>query len=98
MLKLHQILQGNSPYLEAAAEIISQTVDLSYSHDPANLAQSPNGSIMVSPSDANWDSILMNATENNNEYALTRSNDTGIVYADYYFLQFGNGLLEMGFL
>lgn len=98
LLKLHQILKGNSPYLNAAAKIISQTVDLSYSHDAASLDMNPNGTVIVSPPAAKWDSILMNATENNNEYALSRSKNTGLVYADYYFLQYGTALLEMGFV
>ncbi|KAF9888476.1 hypothetical protein FE257_008583 [Aspergillus nanangensis] len=45
-----------------------------------------------------WESILMNATINNNEYSNTPSNNTGLVYADYYYLQFGNLLLQMGYV
>ena len=97
LLKLHQILKGDSPYLKAAVKIISQTIDLSYPGDPASFTIS-DGKITVTPPEAKWDSLFMNATENNNEFALTRSNNTGIVYADYYFLEFGNALLEMGFV
>ncbi|KAH7028371.1 glucuronyl hydrolase [Macrophomina phaseolina] len=42
------------------------------------------------------ESIVMHATINNYEHALKRSADTGLVYADYYFLLVGNKLLEMG--
>lgn len=96
LLTLHRILEGDSPYLKAAVEIISQTVDLSYPDDPASLSLDPDGNIVVNPAEATWDSLFMNATENNNEFAMTRSANTGIVYADYYFLEFGNALLEMG--
>ncbi|KAL4888902.1 Six-hairpin glycosidase-like protein [Aspergillus ambiguus] len=88
-------LQGQSPYYGKAMEIMSQTIDLSFS-DPATVMQDSNGEPVFSP--VGWDSILMNATINNNEYAFSQSNNTGLVYADYYFLQFGNLLLEMGFV
>lgn len=43
-----------------------------------------------------WDSLLAHATANNNENALMRYSDHGLVYADYYFLELGNKLLRMG--
>lgn len=42
------------------------------------------------------ESVVMHATINNFEHALRRWADTGLVYADYYFLLVGNKLLEMG--
>ncbi|KAJ5831715.1 hypothetical protein N7474_000026 [Penicillium riverlandense] len=95
LLLLHETLQGHSPYLKNAMKIVKETIELSLSHDPAKLTVGSDGNITVSP--GHWDSILMNATIDNNEYALDRSNNTGLVYADYYFLQFGNRLLERGF-
>lgn len=96
LLKLHQVLKGDSPYLKAAVEIISQTADLSYPDGPASLDMDSDGNVGVTPSEGKWDALFMNATENNNEFAMTRSSNTGIVYADYYFLEFGNALLETG--
>lgn len=98
LLKLHQTLKDDSPYLEAAIKIISQTVDLSYPNDPASLGIDSDGNIEVTPLEGKWDALFMNATENNNEFSVTRSSNTGIVYADYYFLEFGNALLNMGFV
>jgi hypothetical protein len=40
--------------------------------------------------------ILDHATVNNNRFAIRPSADTGLVYADYYFLEAGNRLIEMG--
>ncbi|PLB46267.1 Six-hairpin glycosidase [Aspergillus steynii IBT 23096] len=77
LLLLHQILEGDSPYLERALRIVAETVDLS----------------TAPPS---WESIFMNATISNNEFSSDRSNNTGLVYADFYFLEFGNRLLQMG--
>ncbi|OMP86106.1 Unsaturated glucuronyl hydrolase, partial [Diplodia seriata] len=46
--------------------------------------------------DGGLESVVMHATINNYEHALRRWSDTGLVYADYYFLLVGNKLLEMG--
>jgi hypothetical protein len=43
-----------------------------------------------------FDAILKNATANNNAGANRRYWNHGLVYADYYLLQFGNNLLRMG--
>ncbi|KAH8811355.1 glycoside hydrolase family 88 protein [Xylogone sp. PMI_703] len=45
-----------------------------------------------------FDSILKHATANNNPDAFMRYADHGLVYADYFFLEFGNKLLRMGFI
>ncbi|KAJ5812486.1 hypothetical protein N7474_008787 [Penicillium riverlandense] len=42
------------------------------------------------------DTILDGATINNFEFAPRRWSNHGLVYADYYFLRFGNMLLELG--
>lgn len=42
------------------------------------------------------DTILGGATINNYEYAPRRWTNHGLVYADYYFMLFGNELLDMG--
>jgi hypothetical protein len=42
------------------------------------------------------DTILLHATINNYEFAPRRWADRGLVYADYYFILFGNKLLELG--
>ncbi|KAL1870960.1 hypothetical protein Plec18167_007267 [Paecilomyces lecythidis] len=44
----------------------------------------------------NHDTILDGATINNYEFAPRRWANHGLVYADYYFILFGNMLLEMG--
>jgi Glycosyl Hydrolase Family 88 len=45
--------------------------------------------------DNNGDTILDHSTVNNYEYAFDRIFDTGLVYADYYFLEVGNRLIDM---
>lgn len=45
-----------------------------------------------------WDTILKHSTVQNFEYALpkTKVSDVGLVYADYYFIEISNRLLEIG--
>lgn len=45
-----------------------------------------------------FDSILKNATANHNAYDLDRYSDHGLVYADYFLLEFGNQLLKLGYM
>jgi hypothetical protein len=95
MLLLHQAIgQNNSPYLEAAFRIAKETIDLSLADDKTVFYLTKEETVDVTQPD--FESILMNATANNNEYAIMRYKDHGLVYADYYFLEFGNKLLRMG--
>ena len=43
-----------------------------------------------------YPAILMHSTANNNENALFKYSDCGLIYADYYMLELGNKLLRMG--
>jgi hypothetical protein len=49
-------------------------------------------------SGSSFDGILKNGTANNNVGANRRYFNHGLVYADYYLLQFGNRLLRMGLI
>jgi hypothetical protein len=94
LLLLHQILHNNSPYLAVAIQIAKETVELSLSLDRARFSVGHDGRVTVEK--GAWDGILMNATANNNELAVMRYSDHGLVYADYYFLELGNKLIRMG--
>lgn len=94
LVLLHQILNNNSPYLASVLRIAKETIDLSLSSDKARFSIGGDGAVAVEK--GTWDAILMNATANNNENAVVRYSDHGLVYADYYFLEFGNKLMRMG--
>lgn len=49
-------------------------------------------------SGSTFDGILKNGTANNNVGANRKYNNHGLVYGDYYLLQFGNRLLQMGLI
>ncbi len=95
LLLLHQALGGQSRYLDVVYKSLQDTLRFSLAPDRAKFSTSETRSITVS--DVVWDSILLHSTANNNEHAETRYSDTGLVYADYYFLELGNKLLRMGF-
>ncbi|KAK9489374.1 Six-hairpin glycosidase-like protein [Lipomyces doorenjongii] len=76
-------------YLDRALYLIRSTITLSLSPKAKFL---PDGRVDI----GGFDTILMNATINNNEHATRQLADTGLVYADYYFLLAGNRLLKLG--
>ncbi|KAL4793046.1 Six-hairpin glycosidase-like protein [Aspergillus venezuelensis] len=105
MLLLSQALtaQGDdalaSRYRRMAVRIVTDTIELSLADDRAVLV--PDGGLAeVRVSDAvpgrRFDAILKNATANHNAQDNDRYSDHGLVYADYYLLEFGNRLLSMG--
>lgn len=95
-------------FLDAALRIVQETLDLSLDPDFAGLAQlsagiqsereekSPEWALKAHVVPSGFDAILRNATANNNEHAHKRYWDHGLVYADYYLLEFGNKLCRMG--
>jgi hypothetical protein len=97
LVLLHQILQNNSPYLDAVLRITKDTLDYCLASETAKFEVGNEGKVSVpSASEGQWDGILTHSTANHNEHALHRYSDHGLVYADYYFLELGNKLLRMG--
>jgi hypothetical protein len=93
MLLLSQILRGQGKdggkFLDAALRIVKETIELSLDRNSESLSEETGSA-------ARFDAILGNATANANQDALKRYWDHGLVYADYYFLEFGNKLMRMG--
>lgn len=100
-----QQLSTNTNFLDLALQIISETLDMSYDQDRASFevpakgvvnGTSANGELKVAES--KFECILRNSTTNWNEHAHMKYKDHGLVYADYYLLEFGNKLLRAGLL
>lgn len=94
MLLLHSALKDTTlEYLDAALRIVSGVVTISLASE-ANFVRTSNGDQKVDLGGP--ETIVLNATINNYEFAPRRWADHGLVYADYYFILIGNTLLEMG--
>ncbi|KAL1794441.1 hypothetical protein ACET3X_007862 [Alternaria dauci] len=105
-------LSANSDtnFLDIALQIVSQTLDMSYDSDLASFevpvkammnGNGVNGHAAASElkiRETGFECILRNSTTNWNEHAHKKYADHGLVYADYYLLEFGNKLLRAGLL
>jgi hypothetical protein len=103
-------INADTNFLDIALQIVSQTLDMSYDSDLASF-ETPtkaimngnglNGGAAVSElkiKETGFECILRNSTTNWNEHAHKKYADHGLVYADYYVLEFGNKLLRAGLL
>ncbi|KAJ5692989.1 Six-hairpin glycosidase-like protein [Penicillium macrosclerotiorum] len=88
-------------YLEYALAIANDTIALAYNREQVCLSFDKKSETIrvVSSGESEgrlFDSILERSTANFNEDHADRHWDHGLVYADYYFLELGNRLLDMG--
>lgn len=109
MLILSQLLMGQGDrvlaarYLDAALLIVQDVLDLSLAKETASIntvVDKDGTSLEIVDDCANqrFDSILKNATVCNNPASTTKSRswDSGLVYGDYYLVEFGTRLLRFG--
>jgi hypothetical protein len=91
-------------FLDTALQIVSQTLDMSYDRDlasfegPAKSMVNGAGAAEIRVCESGFDAILRNSTTNWNPDAHQKYKNHGLVYADYYLLEFGNKLLRAGLL
>lgn len=107
MLLISQLLTGlgdkisAEKYRVAAFTIVDETIEYSLSSERAKFSSISNSTDNIKIKDdvagQRFDSILKNATANYNARDHKRYSDHGLVYADFYLLEFGNQLLRMGF-
>lgn len=99
-----QLVEPSTDFLEIALQIVGQTLDMSYDHDFASFERSAKGSVNgtgvadIKVLQSGFEAILRNSTTNWNPDAHMKYKDHGLVYADYYLLEFGNKLLRAGLL
>ncbi|KAH8884160.1 Six-hairpin glycosidase [Thozetella sp. PMI_491] len=103
MLVLSQELTGVGKhdlarrYLEAAVTIVEDTLALCYSRETTELSvQDGAVSVRDTTPGQTFDAIVKHATANHNSRDHKRYWDHGLVYADYYLIEFGNRLLRAG--
>mgnify|MGYP005988640381 CR=1 FL=1 len=87
-------------YLRAAITIVKDTIGFSLAREKASISKDTNGllEIVDVSADKHFDAILKHATVCNNPSSTSksRSYNQGLVYGDYYFLEFGTRLLRYG--
>ena len=85
-------------YLEYVTRIVNDTVALAYNQDEMCIrVDEQTGSIRIETcSQRRFDAILSRSTANFNAHHPHRFWNHGLVYADYYFLELGNRLCDMG--
>lgn len=101
-----EALSSNINFLDKALGIIDETLDMSLDRDFASFestAKMVNGTSghaaeEVRVRESGFDAILRNSTANNNRDAHQKYWDHGLVYADYFLLEFGNKMLRAGLL
>ncbi|KAH9222326.1 Six-hairpin glycosidase-like protein [Leptodontidium sp. 2 PMI_412] len=87
-------------FCDAAISLVETILEWSLSEEKAKFVSSVDGEVVVEDvvEGHSFDSILKNATANNNAGARKRYSNHGLVYGDYYLVQFGNRLLDMGLI
>jgi hypothetical protein len=98
-------IAGDLNCLDIALQIVSETLDMSYDQDLASfdvpsksMVNGDNGNGDLKVKESGFECILRNSTTNWNPDAHKKYKDHGLVYADYYLLEFGNKLLRAGLL
>ncbi|EUC44484.1 glycoside hydrolase family 88 protein [Bipolaris oryzae ATCC 44560] len=97
---------GGVDFLETALQIVAQTIEYAYDSDMALFEARGEGKVNGGASggegvvvkESSFDGILRHSTTNWNEHAHQKYKDHGLVYADYYLLEFGNKLLRAGLI
>jgi hypothetical protein len=98
-------VSGNTNFLDVALRIVSETLEMSYDKDLASFEVPAKGMVNGNSStgelkvkESGFECVLRNSTTNWNPDAHKKYKDHGLVYADYYLLEFGNKLLRAGLL
>ena len=100
-----QLLAPEVNFLDLALQIIGETLDMALDRDFASfeapVTKMVNGTGAsteqeIRVRESGFEAILRYSTANHNEHAHKRHEDHGLVYADYFLLEFGNKLLRAG--
>ncbi|CAH0027049.1 unnamed protein product [Clonostachys rhizophaga] len=84
-------------YRRAAVDIVHELLYFAQAPEKARLVGGCTSAITVEDETAQtFDGILKFGTANNNQYSKKQYSNHGLVYGDYYLVEFGNRLLRMG--
>ncbi|KAL2812258.1 Six-hairpin glycosidase-like protein [Aspergillus granulosus] len=83
-------------FLTAAIDIVRDTIDLCLAEKAQFFGDGNDLRVDDLEFGVTFDAILKNGTANNNQNARRRYCNHGLVYGDYYLIEFGNRLLDLG--
>ncbi|KAM0418797.1 hypothetical protein ACHAPT_012307 [Fusarium lateritium] len=85
-------------FFEAAIDIVKDTIDFSLAMEKVQFGRDDGAGIYTKDvlAGQTFEAIMKHGTANNNENARRRYCNHGLVYGDYYLVEFGNRLLNMG--
>ncbi len=104
MLVLSQALAGDGQaglsarFRDAAVTIVRDTLDFALAREKVRFRLGDGDQLVAEDvvEGSRFDALLRYGTANNNTYARKRYANHGLVYGDYYLVEFGNRLLRMG--
>jgi hypothetical protein len=104
MLVLSQALAGagqaelSARFRDAAVAIVRDTLDFALAREKVRFRPGVSDELVAEyvVEGSRFDALLGFGTANNNEFARKRYANHGLVYGDYYLVEFGNQLLRMG--
>lgn len=104
MLIISQALTGlgndllATRFRSAAVDIVEDLLTVALAPEKARLSIDADGAIEVEDCEAGetFEGLMKYGTVNYHEHALNRRANQGIVYGDYYLVEFGNMLLKLG--
>ena len=104
MLVLSQALAGaeqaglSARFRDAAVAIVRDTLDFALAREKVRFRLGDGDDLVAEDAveGKRFDALLRFGTANNNTYARKRYANHGVVYGDYYLVEFGNRLLRMG--
>lgn len=97
LLSRGEYTQGRR-YLDAAILLVEDALSFSLAEKASITVRDGQASVENVKQGVTFDAILKNATANYNALDHRRYWDHGLVYGDYYLIEFGNRLLRMGFV
>ena len=106
MLVISQALAGlgddrlAARFRTAALAVVQDLLDFALAPETARLVCGAGGEISVEDTvpGETFEALMKYGTVNNNSNAMRRCSNHGIVYGDYYLVEFGNRLLRMGLM
>lgn len=105
--QVKKLVDSDTDFLQVALDIVGETLDMALDRDFASMDSQVDSATVngegtthtpLTVKESGFEAILRHSTANHNEHAHKPYWDHGLVYADYFLLEFGNKLLRAGYV